>query len=59
MFCHFPGKKSSDPERCYVLRGVFLLGLTHREEDGLVDVNIGLQCYNMAMNGSACNDGTS
>ena len=40
-----------------MLRSVFLL--THAKEDGLVDVNVRLKRHHMALNGAACNDGTS
>ena len=41
------------------LRGVLLLRLTNREEDGLEDIKIRLKRHNMALNEAACSDGTS
>ena len=41
------------------LKGVFLLRLANREEDGLENINVRLKRHNMMLNGAACYDGTS
>ena len=42
-----------------MVRRVVLLKFTKRKDDGLEDINVGLKRHNMALNGAACNDGTS
>ena len=49
--CHLAGRsKNRSSLWGHMLRDVFLVKIMHGKEDGLVDVNIQLQSYNMVLN---------